>query len=68
MGGAVLTAGDVGRREAVIHVDVVGLCYLQVHDVGGVLQGRDGVFVAHLLQAGSVDLEKETGDRNIEIF
>lgn len=62
VGGAVLTAADVSRREGVIREDVGGLRYLQIHHVGGVLQGCDSVFVSHLLQAATVDLKKRPSE------
>lgn len=55
-----LTVGEVGRSEAVVHEDTVGFSHFQVDHVGSVFQGSDGVFVAHLLQAGAVHLNADT--------
>lgn len=59
-GEVTLTVGEVGRRQAVAEEHAVGLGHLQVDHVGGVLQRRDGLLVAHLLQPGAVHLHAHT--------
>lgn len=55
-----LTVGEIRRRQAVTKEDASGFGHLQVDHVGGVLQGCDSLFMAHLLQTGAVHLPTYT--------
>lgn len=55
-----LTVGEVRRRQAVTMEDTSGFGHLQVDHIGGVLQGCDSLFMAHLLQTGAVHLHTHT--------
>lgn len=61
-----LTVGEVRRRQAVTKEDASGFGHLQVDHVGGVLQGCDSLFMAHLLQTGAVHLHTHTHTHTTE--
>lgn len=59
-GRITLTVGEVRRRQAVAQKHTVGLRHLQVDHIRCVLQGCDGLLVAHLLQSSGIHLHTHT--------